>query len=224
MKVADLLKQRRAVRAYLDKPVPEDLIEQIFTGAQQSASNCNTQPWHVSIISGKAKENLSKKLVEQVSSGTPPNPSFQPGDYGLSDAYRERQIECAMALYDTVGVARNDKPARFQLMLKNWQFFGAPHVAIFSMPKLMKEVNAVDVGIYLQSVMLLMIENGLASCPQGALAFYPDPILEVAEIPNENGILFGLSFGYADQAAQINKTITTRADFSEFAVMVGSSE
>ena len=85
----------------------------------------------------------------------------------------------------------------------------------------MKEVNAVDVGIYLQSVMLLMIENGLACCPQGALAFYPDPIIEVANIPQENGILFGLSFGYADADAQINQVNTSRASFEDVAVMVG---
>lgn len=221
MKVTELLNKRQAVRAYLQKPVDKQLIRQIFSEAQQSASNCNTQPWHVSIISGDVKTALAASLVAEVSSGKTPSPVFQPGDHGLSDSYKERQIACAVALYKVMGVERGDKPARMQLMLKNWQFFGAPHVAIFSMPKLMKEVNAVDVGIYLQSIMLLMVENGLACCPQGALAFYPDPILDVAQIPEENGILFGLSFGYADESAEINKTTTTRANFDDIGVMVG---
>lgn len=220
MPISDLLENRRSVRAYLDKPVAESEIKRVFSTAQKSASNCNTQPWHVSIVSGDARAALSAKLVEQVSSGVQPNPVFQPGDYGLGDEYKVRQVECAMALYNAVGVERSDKPARFKLMLKNWEFFGAPHVAIFSMPQGMKEVNAVDVGIYLQSVMLLMQDAGIACCPQGALAFYPDPIMEVAQIPEGNGILFGLSFGYADPDAQINTATTTRSSFDEFAVMV----
>ena len=220
MSIAKLLENRHSVRAYTDQVVDTNLIRQIFSQAQQSPSNCNTQPWHVAIISGEAKDQLAKELVESVSGGAQPNPTFQPGDYGLSDQYRERQIECAMSLYDTVGIDRKDKPERFKLMLKNWQFFGAPHVAIFSMPKLMKEVNAVDVGIYLQSVMLLLAEQGISCCPQGALAFYPDPILKVAQIPEENGILFGLSFGYADNDAQINQTPTTRANFDDIGVMI----
>jgi nitroreductase len=221
MNVVELLNKRRAVRAYSDKDVPKELIREIFAQAQQSASNCNTQPWHVSIISGDTKNQLATDLVAEVSSGKAPSPTFQPGDYGLADEYKVRQVDCAVALYKAVGVERGDKPARMELMLKNWQFFGAPHVAIFSMPKAMKEVNAVDVGIYLQAIMLLMVENGLASCPQGALAFYPDPILEVAQIPEENGILFGLSFGYEDQEAQINTAKTDRAALDDIAVFVG---
>ena len=220
MSVVDLLKQRTATRAYQEKPVEERLIRKIFSEAQLSASNCNTQPWHVSIISGEACAKLAKDLVAHVSAGGDANPVFQPGDHKLGGEFRSRQIACAVELYNTMGVGRDDKMGRMQLMLKNFEFFGAPSVAIFSMPKTMKEVNAVDVGIYLQSVMLLMIENGLACCPQGALAFYPDPIKAVTNIPEENGILFGLSFGYADPDAKINSVKTNRAEFDEFAEIV----
>ncbi len=220
MTLTELLESRTSTRAYMAKEVPSETIREIFTTAQMSASNCNTQPWHVAIVSGDKRERLAKELVALVSSGAQPNPVFQPGDYGLADEYKQRQIDCAMALYDAVGIDRADKVARMQLMLKNFEFFGAPHVAIFSMPQAMKEVNAVDVGIYLQSVMLLMIERGLACCPQGALAFYPDPIVDLVPIPSGNGILFGLSFGYRDEAAEINDTRTQRANFEEFAQMI----
>lgn len=220
MSVVDLLKQRSATRAYQKTRLEESLIRKIFTQAQLSASNCNTQPWHVSIISGDACATLAKELVAHVSAGNDAAPVFQPGDHQLSGEYRDRQIACAVALYKTMGIGREDKMERMQLMLKNFEFFGAPHVAIFSMPKTMKEVNAVDVGIYLQSVMLLMSENGVACCPQGALAFYPDPIMAVTNIPEENGILFGLSFGYADADEKINEVKTTRAEFDEFAEII----
>jgi nitroreductase len=90
-------------------------------------------------------------------------------------------------------------------MVRNWQFFGAPHAAFFSMPKTMSEINAVDMGIYLQSIMLLLTENGLASCPQGALAMYAESVHEMANIPEGHAIMFGLSFGYADTDNVINK-------------------
>lgn len=220
MTVVDLLARRKAVRAYQDREVNADLIRKIFTDAQMSASNCNTQPWHVAIISGDARARLSEQLLTQITAGEQPNPVFQPGDYGLSDVYKARQVACAKVLYAKLGIDRSDKVQRFQQTMENWKFFGAPHVAIFSMPKLMKEVNALDVGIYLQSVMLLMVENGLACCPQGALAFYPDPIMQAADIPEENGILCGLSFGYEEQGATINQVRTERAAFDEFASMI----
>lgn len=204
MKVSDALTQRRSVRAYQDREVAEELIQEIFTKAQQAPSNCNTQPWHVSVVSGGAREALEKALLADIMSGKAPTPAFQPGDKDLSADYKKRQVDCAIALYDAVGIKYEEKDKRQKLMLRNWQFFGAPHAAFFSMPKTMGEVNAVDIGIYLQTIMLLMTEHGIACCPQGALAFYPDPIHELAQIPEGNGILFGLSFGYAEADADIN--------------------
>ncbi|MEM7359856.1 MAG: nitroreductase [Pseudomonadota bacterium] len=204
MKVSDALTQRRSVRAYQDKTVPEALMQEIFTQAQHAPSNCNTQPWHVSVVSGEARDALEQALLADIMSGKPPSPTFQPGDKDLSEVYKKRQVDCAIALYDAMDIKYEEKEKRQQLMLRNWQFFGAPHAAFFSMPKSMGEVNAVDIGIYLQTIMLLMTEHGIACCPQGALAFYPDPVHELAQIPEGNGILFGLSFGYAEEGAAIN--------------------
>ena len=114
-----------------------------------------------------------------------------------------------------MGIAREEKQKRMELMVKNWQFFDAPHVAFISMPKTMKEVNAIDIGIYLQSLMLLFVEHGISSCPQGALAFYPDPIIEKVGLPDDHGILCGISFGYEDEGAQINNVKMPRADLKE---------
>ena len=99
--------------------------------------------------------------------------------------------------------------------MKNWEFFDAPHVAFISMPTSMGPVNAVDVGIYLQTLMLILVEHGLASCPQGALAFYPDEVFKIANIPEGNGIICGLSFGYEDIGTQINQVIMDRAPLAD---------
>lgn len=205
MNVAEAISSRRTVRGFKPDPVPESIIREILEVARFSASNCNTQPWHMSIISGEARDLLEQALVEQVTQGVPPSPAFQPGDKNLSGVYKERQYACAMGYYNTMGIAREEKAKRNQLALKNWQFFGAPHVGILSMPTSMGPSNALDVGIFLQSFMLLLVEYGLASCAQGALAMFPEPIFRIADIPEGNGIICGISFGYEDPAAKINE-------------------
>jgi nitroreductase len=215
MNVNDAIKQRRSVRAYKDTPVATDLIEKIFLQAQDSASNCNTQPWHVVVVSGDARDKLENAMVSEIMSGKAPSPHFTPGDHGLKDEYRTRQVACAVALYGAMDISKEDKQKRQELMVKNWQFFGAPHAAFFSMPKTMSEINAVDMGIYLQSIMLLLTQNGLASCPQGALAMYTDAVHEMADIPEGHAIMFGLSFGYADEDAAINNFDVGREELSK---------
>ena len=210
MTVAQALAERRSIRGFKSDPVPQDLLMSILESARNAASNCNTQPWHLSIVSGDAKDRLAASLVAEVAKGNPSNGAFVNGMTGLTGTYKERQYECAACLYGTMDIGRGDKEKRNALMLKNWEFFGAPHVGFISMPLSMGPTNAIDIGIYLQSLMLLMTENGLASCPQGALAMYPDPINEVAQIPEGNGVICGISFGYADETAQINNTKTPR--------------
>lgn len=205
MNLSDAIKQRRSVRAYKKQAVDAALIERIFLQAQDSPSNCNTQPWHVVVVSGDARDNIEKAMVSDIMAGKAPTPHFTPGDQGLKDEYRKRQIACAISLYDSVDVKYEEKEKRQELMLRNWQFFGAPHAAFFSMPKTMSEINAVDMGIYLQTIMLLMTEHGLASCPQGALAMYTEAVHEMANIPENHAIMFGLSFGYAEDDAPINQ-------------------
>lgn len=222
MTIDEVLSARRTTRGFLDQPVPQDLIESVFAAAQRSASNCNTQPWHALVVSGEARDQLAEALVAQILSGKKPSPAFTPGDAALSGVYRERQVACAVDYYGTMGVERDDKAGRNALMLKNWQFFGAPHVAFLSMPTSMGPVNAIDVGIYLQSLMLLFTERGVATCPQGALAFFPEPILALGGIPEGNGILCGLSFGYANADDKINSVQMDRAALADSVSFVTS--
>ena len=221
MNVADAIKQRRSTRAYIDKPVAPDLLKKIFLQAQDSPSNCNTQPWHVVIVSGGVRDAIEKGMISDIMSGKAPMPHFVPGDQNLKSEHRTRQVACAVSLYGAMGIGREDKKERQQLMARNWQFFGAPHAAFFSMPKSMSEINAVDLGIYLQSLMLLLTENGLASCAQGSLAMYTDAVHELANIPEGNAIMFGLSFGYADTDDVINQFDVGREELSQSVSFLG---
>lgn len=221
MELQEAILKRRSVRSYSDTPVSKELMHSIFSAAQQAPSNCNTQPWHVVVVSGEVRDAIATKMTEDASSGAQPNYVFKPGDQNLKDEYRQRQVDCAIALYDSVDIKFEERDKRFQLMLKNWQFFGAPHGVFVSMRKDMGEVNAVDMGIYLQTLMLLMTANGVSCCPQAALAAYPDAAYEIAGVPEDHGILFGMSFGYAQNEAPINNYEVGRAELDSSVVFLG---
>ena len=209
MTLTELLKSRYSVRAFQDKPVSEETLKQIFSDAQLSASNCNVQPWQVYVVSGAKKDALKEKLLAAVMSGSKPNPEFNwsPAYEGI---HRDRQFGSANALYSSMGIERGDKKGRMAAMVRNWTFFDAPHAAFFTMEKYLDIMGAVDMGIYAQTLSVLMSEKGISSCMQGALGQFPGPVKEFLEIPDSLGILFGMSFGYEDENAPANNTRTDR--------------
>jgi nitroreductase len=209
MDVSTALKNRISIRAFLDRPVPEDVLRRVFSDAQLSPSNCNVQPWQVYVVSGKKKDELKDRLVAAVMTGNPPNPDFE-WSIHYEGVHRERQFGSAAALYGSMGIERSDKTSRMLAMLRNWQFFDAPHAVFFTMEKYLNIMGAVDLGIYAQTLSLLLTEQGVASCMQGALGQFPDPVREMLAIPPEQGILFGMSFGYTDDKAAVNATRTVR--------------
>ncbi len=209
MSVIATLEKRYSTRAYLDTPVSQSLLETIFEQAQRAPSNCNVQPWQTYVVSGEKKEDLKGELLNVVMSGASPNPDFNwlPKYEGI---HRERQFGSATALYNSIGVSRDDKQGRQLAMVRNWQFFDAPHVAFFTMDKYLDIMGAVDLGIYAQTLSLILSEHGISSCMQGALGQFPDPVKKALNLPDERGILFGMSFGYADEQAPVNNTRTDR--------------
>lgn len=209
MSVSAALEQRFSVRAFRNTPVPQALLEEIFARALQAPSNCNVQPCRAYVVSGAMKEQLKDELVSAVASGKQPNPDFE-WNVKYQGEHRERQFGSANALYGAMGVERTDKQSRQIAMLRNWQFFDAPHAAFFTMAKYLGMTGAVDLGVYAQTLALLLAERGISSCMQGALGMYPDPARRMFGLPDDAGILFGMSFGYADAAAPANKARTDR--------------
>lgn len=216
MNVTEALTSRYSVRSYLDEPIPEDVMRDVFETARLAPSNSNTQPWHVAVVSGEARVRLEAAICALADEGVPPNRDFAAAKGAVTGVYQERRRACGWSYYETMGVTRDDTEGRQAIARKNFEFFGAPHVAFFSMPLSMDRSNAVDMGIFLQTVMLVMQEKGVGCIAQGALASYPDPVREIAEIPEENGILFGLSFGWEDKDAHINTVRMPREPLETF--------
>ena len=220
LSVTEAIRGRYSVRAFRPDPVPDDVVREVFDIARLAPSNSNTQPWHVAVVSGAARDALEARIFEEIAAGHPPSPTWPSGGVGLTGDYKHRQIDCAKGYYSEMGIEYEDRAARRRLLLNNWRFFGAPHAAFFSMPETMHRANAVDMGIFVQSVMLLMAERGIASCPQGALASYPGPVREIADIPEGNALLCGLSFGYEADGEPANRVRMTREPLDRIASFV----
>jgi nitroreductase len=139
----------------------------------------------------------------------PPNPDYDyRGDF--ENEYRKRQVECAVALYSEMGIERHDKEGRKYAVLRNFEFFDAPHIAFIGMDKAFGTTVAIDVGMWAQTLMLAMVAFGIHSCPMGTMRNYPDLVREAFDIQDGTKILFGISFGYEDKSVPANRTRTTR--------------
>lgn len=201
---------RRSVRAFLPQPVPEATLRAVFTLAQQAPSNCNTQPWLVHVASGPTLARLRERLTRAGMDPAQHQPDF-PYDGRYSGVYKERQHDAAAQLYTAMGIARDDKAARARAMLANFSFFGAPHAAFICLPEPFGLREAADCGGYLQTLLLALAAQGIASCPQAALSFAAPAVREVLGLPETQRVLFGLSFGYEDPAAPANRCRVARA-------------
>jgi nitroreductase len=204
-----IVSRRRSLRAFLPEPVDAGTLAAVFDVARRAPSNCNTQPWLVHVASGHSLAALRETLPAVFMAG-----EFSldfPFDGSYEGVYKERQYGAAQALYDAVGIARQDKVARHEQFMRNFTFFDAPHVAFFFLPAPFGLREAADLGMYAQTVMLAMTARGLGSCPQAALSFLADPVREQLGVAVDNKLLFGLSFGYPDPDAPANLCATDRA-------------
>lgn len=207
-----LVEERRSVRAFLSTPVAPETLLSVFETAQKAPSNCNTQPWQTVVVSGAAKDRLKKRISTDFLAGKMSMDFPYDGKY--EGVYKDRQYDAAKQLYDALGITREDKAARGEAFYRNFEFFGAPHVAFLFLPEPFGLREAADLGMYAQNLMLSLSAHGLASCPQTALSFFADQVREELDIPVSQKLLFGLSFGFEDREHPANACRTGRADIT----------
>jgi nitroreductase len=205
---------RRSVRGYLPEEVPEWVIQEVFEQAQAAPSNCNIQPWISHVLSGDSLRMLGRTMVAASEAGVPPDPDFT-SDRKFSGVYRERQIDAAVQLYGAMGIERHDRPRREWAYRRNLDFFGAPHAVLVFMHGEFEEREAVDLGIYAQTLMLTLTARGIASCAQGALSLYPTIIRNYLGLERSNRLIFGISFGYEDKSVSANNARVGRAPLGQ---------
>ncbi|MBX7166020.1 MAG: nitroreductase [Pirellulales bacterium] len=211
--------ERRSVRGFLpDRPVPAATIRECLELAQRAPSNCNVQPWRVFLASGAGCERLRRTLAEAIGRGEMPNPEDEQDKF--PPPYRRLQVDCAVRMYNEMGIGRDDHAGRMQAMMRNFELFDAPHVAIVCMEKYYGLGVALDVGMWVQTFMLALWSRGVQSCPQASLRQYPTIFKSVLGIPDELRMLCGVTFGYEDPAVPANRTRQTREPIDANVVFV----
>lgn len=215
MEIIEAMRDRRSVRAYLDKPVARETLEQVLEAARWAPSGTNTQPWRVLAASGMAKQRVTDGILAHIAGGGAPSAHYDYYPEKFVEPYKGRRWRCGMQLYGALGIGIDDKPARQQAMLKNFDFFGAPLGLFFYIDRAMAKGSWVDMGMFVQSVMLAARGHGLETCPQFALAMYPDIVAEHLGAPENHDLVCGMSIGYADRDAPVNLYRTERMAVDE---------
>ncbi|GAA1970649.1 nitroreductase [Nocardioides panacihumi] len=204
-----LLARRRSCRAYLDREVPRADIERMLALAQRTASWCNTQPWGLVVTSGATTKELGEVLVDAATRGA--RGSDLPGPAAYEGVYQDRRRESGHGLYGSLGIERNDGPARSRQALENFRFFGAPHTAIVTSDRQLGTYGAVDCGAYVGNLLLAAESLGLAAVAQAAIAMVSGAVREFLRLPDDRVVVCAVSFGYADEGHPANAFRTSRA-------------
>lgn len=199
-----VVRERRSTRLFLrDKPVPRELLEDALSLAMRAPSNSNVQPWRVFIASGPRRDRLVEALLEEAAVELPVTT-------GLPETFLPLRRELGALVYGSMGIARHDADARRLAQLRNWEFFRAPVGAAVCMHRDLGLVDALGVGMFLQTFVLALTERGLGSCVQVSIAAYPDILREHLGIPDELTVLCGMSIGYPDPAFPANSLTVPR--------------
>jgi len=214
--VTDAVVTRRSLRAFLPDPVSTELLRGILTTATRAPSGTNMQPWNVHLLTGDTLQKVSEAVLEDYDNNVPydeeqpyyPDKFFEP--------YLGRRRKVGWDLYNLVGIEKGDKAKMKAQHRRNFEFFGAPVGAVFTIHRDLNIGSWLDYGMYLQNVMLLAREAGLHTCPQAAFCGYHKSIRRALPLTDEEVVVCGMSIGYADFDAIENTLVTERASFKEF--------
>jgi len=213
MNVSEAVATRRSIRAFLDKPVELSVLRDILDKARFAPSGCNFQPWEATVLAGEPLRELREKMR-----GVPPQ---DPKEYDFSapeasPPHLARLHKVGASMYTAMGITRDDKESRNAFTNANVDSFGAPAVLLCYLPRFMKEAQWSDMGMWLQTIMLLAREAGLDTCPQEFLSLYSKIIKEFIGVSDETHIFFcGIAFGYRDPDALVNQFERERVPLDE---------
>jgi nitroreductase len=214
MDVYEAVTSRRAVRGFTDEEVPREVLERVLRAAARAPSGANLQPWNIYVLAGEPLAELKKRVAERVAAGDPGDereyPMYPPA---LSSPYRERRSAAAEQRYGALEIARDDRLARQRAVAANWDCFGAPAGLFCYIHRDRGPAQWADLGMYLQTVMLLLRAEGLHSCPQMAWSVYRETVAEIVSAPAGLVLFCGLSIGFEDPTT--NHATIGRAPLAE---------
>ena len=212
--LTEIIKSRKSVRAYLDKPVSNDLIKELLIKASQSPSGGNLQPWKIYIVNEQSMKDFIKFQNNWKGKEEPPYPIYPEK---LKEPYRTSRNQMGEDMYSLIGIERDDKLGRMNQILKNFNFFGAPAGLFCFVDKQMGLPQWSDLGMFLQTFMLLAVDADLDTCAQESWSLKQNCVRTYLDV-SENHILFcGMAIGYADKKNKINELSTSRRSIDDWA-------
>ncbi|WP_405623778.1 nitroreductase [Streptomyces sp. NBC_00076] len=214
MDVYEAVTSRRAVRGFTDRHVPREVLKHVLSTAAWSPSASNLQPWHVYAVTGEPLVELKKRAGERLAAGDPwDEAEYEMYPAALKSPYRERRSAFGEQRYGALGISREDTEARQRAASANWDCFGAPAALFCYIDRDLGPAQWSDIGMYLQTVMLLLRAEGLHSCTQMAWAKYHKTVADVLSPPDGLILFCGMSIGFEDMA--VDYTRTGRAPLDE---------
>lgn len=213
--VTDALNTRITVRDFLDTPVPNDVLRSLLDTARRAPSGGNLQPWRVHVLTGDALNAFRNDCLQKLMKGETETPTFPAYPSPLWEPQRSWRYKLGEDMYALLGIARDDKPGRLKWLANNVLFFGAPVGVIITGNVKLGMPQYLDVGIYLQSLMLLAREAGLHTAPQGWWRSWSETARTHLEYPDDEHVLVGMSLGYGNPDAPVNDLYADRAELEE---------
>lgn len=223
MEVSAAVATRRSVRGFLDIPVERALLRALAVKAARAATGGNIQPWHIDIVDGAAIAELRAIMAGKLARRETEAPGYDIYPREMGDHHKARTFAVGEGLYGHLGIPREDKAARRQWFARNFAFFGAPAAYFVTVDRRMGPPQWADCGMYLQNLMLLAVEAGLATCSQECWAMYPETVERFLRTPTERMLFCGVAIGYEDPADPANRLRTERADATEWLTVVDTS-
>ncbi len=216
MEAFEAIAGRRAIRSFLDQAVPPSLIQELLEVARWSPSGVNMQPWQVAVVTGTTRDRITTALIEAREQGLPEHADYHyyPSDW--FEPYRSRRKATGLALYSALNIGREDEEGRKQAWYNNYRFFGAPVGLLFFLDRQLGQGAWIDMGMFIQNLMIAAHARGLGSCPQASLAEYPDPVRAILGVDQRFALLGGLALGWPDPTAAVNSYRTERLAVEEF--------
>ncbi|MXO95229.1 nitroreductase [Erythrobacter aquimaris] len=216
MNVSEAVQSRRSVRAFTDQPVDRDTLTRVLEKAQRSPSGGNVQPWNAVILTGEPMQALFDRVAQEFPKGRAAlKPEYDIYPKGLDGVYEERRFGVGEDMYAALDISREDKAKRLMWFANNFRAFGAPVLMLVHTPKYMGPPQWSDIGMWLQTIMLLLREEGLDSCAQEAWAAYSPQVREMVDIPEDHIFFCGMAIGYRDPDAPVNQFDVKRAALDE---------
>jgi len=216
MNVSEAVRARRSVRGFLDRPVDPALLRELALKAARAATGGNLQPWHVDIVHGESMARLKEIMRGKIERRESETPGYDIYPREIPEEMEKRRFQIGELLYGNLGIPREDRRARAVWFARNFQFFGAPAGYFVTVDRRMGPPQWADLGMYIQNLMLLAVEAGLATCPQECWAVYPATVEGFLGTPAERMLFCGVAIGYEDTEEAANRTDAPRAPDGEW--------